>query len=464
MKHKKATRTAMFVSVLLIVAAVLAACTLGAGQGEKNNRIFFAGGEEQVIATFDALNSSDYADIAVKFVETAQHTEFMVSVDNAGTGSEEKLIKVGETQIFTVSGYNETTVKARPIGDGVGDSTFEVTQTRSETGAQQSPTPEIGIIPGDLVALRTPYVGDNSAVGKIVAALPLIDPNLEEVNFAFRDTIGGAELEKAAYTSRITINKEQATENLSNIGLSWDDFANNFENTVEKLYAQVSDGVSEPQVGAPNAEYQRVLDEIVGSIAYREDSNGEYLELAALQRAPYPEHISVIGSMNKHPQGTPDAFEIEPDYTAESSVTEGRTAATYYGYRLSNRRLESASLTVTFEDGAALTYPKLYTDWLKMREYEKFFAESLDTEVSESDIEAAKRAAQFYYDLLSTKWRGKVTERIENTDDYEPYIIPERVKGKITAFWAEGEPENPPRIIVLTQTTGGEWEVINEGY
>jgi hypothetical protein len=99
-----------------------------------------------------------------------------------------------------------------------------------------------------------------------------------------------------------------------------------------------------------------------------------------------------------------------------------------------------------------------------MREYEKFFAESLDTEVSESDIEAAKRAAQFYYDLLSTKWRGKVTERIENTDDYEPYIIPERVKGKITAFWAEGEPENPPRIIVLTQTTGGEWEVINEGY
>jgi beta-lactamase regulating signal transducer with metallopeptidase domain len=135
MRYKKTTRTALFISAALIIAAVLAACALGEGQDEKDNRFFFESGEEQVIATFDALNSSDYADITVEFMETEQHTEFMVSVDNAGTGNEERLIKVGETQIFTVSGYNETTVKARAIGDGDGSSVFEVTQTKSGTGS-----------------------------------------------------------------------------------------------------------------------------------------------------------------------------------------------------------------------------------------------------------------------------------------------------------------------------------------
>jgi beta-lactamase regulating signal transducer with metallopeptidase domain len=143
-----------------------------------------------------------------------------------------------------------------------------------------------------LAALRTPYVGNNSAVGKIIDALPplnnahkqqffsigddygtgfapytltiyyeymgadktaardmtyepktaallfaLID-NLEEISFAFRDTPSDGGLDKNAYTSRLTIGKEQTTEYIANIGLDWEDFRNDFDAATENLFAQ----------------------------------------------------------------------------------------------------------------------------------------------------------------------------------------------------------------------------------
>lgn len=64
-----------------------------------------------------------------------------------------------------------------------------------------------------------------------------------------------------------------------------------------------------------------------------------------------------------------------------------------YGYRMSNRDIESALLIVTFEDDSTLTYKNLYEDWLKIREYERFFAKELNTEVSSSEEDAAREAA-----------------------------------------------------------------------
>jgi hypothetical protein len=152
----------------------------------------------------------------------------------------------------------------------------------------------IGIDFSALSALRTPYVGDNSAVGKIVDVLPplgdeltqqffsigddygtglapytltlyykqdgmernitvmpknaallfaLID-NLEEVNFAFRNTPSGGELDKAAYTSRIAVNKEQIGDFIGSLDLTWENFQNDFAMAATLVFAQ-----SEP-VGA----------------------------------------------------------------------------------------------------------------------------------------------------------------------------------------------------------------------
>ncbi|MDR1914500.1 MAG: M56 family metallopeptidase, partial [Clostridiales bacterium] len=144
MKSKKHTRAAIIISAALIIAVAGTAIALGAGQGGKDNRIFFRGDEEQIIAGFDALRTSDYADITVKLSETTRFIEYMISVNNDGTGTEEKLIKIGETLTFIVGGYNSTTVKAKAIGDGIGGSyaTFEVTQTKSEA---ESDDPEIAL-------------------------------------------------------------------------------------------------------------------------------------------------------------------------------------------------------------------------------------------------------------------------------------------------------------------------------
>jgi hypothetical protein len=150
-----------------------------------------------------------------------------------------------------------------------------------------------------LSALRTPYVGDNSAVGKIIDALPpltaelkhrffsigddygtgaapytlnlyyeqdgggierdiAITPknatllftlinNLEEVSFAFRETLSDGDLDKTAYTSRIAYSKENIDEYIGSLGLIWGDFENEWNASVEKLFAPVGSGKSSPQ-------------------------------------------------------------------------------------------------------------------------------------------------------------------------------------------------------------------------
>ncbi|MDR7810234.1 M56 family metallopeptidase [Lacrimispora sp.] len=155
-------------------------------------------------------------------------------------------------------------------------------------------SPDMRIIMDDiytLSAMRTPYVGNNSAVGKIIGELPSIDreytqqffsigddygtgrapytltiyyepndsetsalknitvtpknsvllfvliDNLEEVNIAFRETPSDGRLDKEEYTSRATYSKEDISEYLESIGLGWEDFRNNWNLSIEKMFS-----------------------------------------------------------------------------------------------------------------------------------------------------------------------------------------------------------------------------------
>ncbi|WP_367568793.1 M56 family metallopeptidase [Lacrimispora sp.] len=145
-----------------------------------------------------------------------------------------------------------------------------------------------------LSTMGTPYVGDNSAVGNIVNALPRINreytqqffsigddygtgrtpytltvyyepdnpeagdagtitvtpknavllfmliDNLEEVNYAFRSTPSGGEMDKAAYNTIAVYSRKDVSEYLETIGLEWEDFKNDWKGSVEKMYAAPS--------------------------------------------------------------------------------------------------------------------------------------------------------------------------------------------------------------------------------
>lgn len=144
-----------------------------------------------------------------------------------------------------------------------------------------------------LSAMRTPYVGDSSAVGNLISYLPRIDreyrqlffsigddygtgsapytltvyyepndveasdisnitvtpessvllfsliDNLEEVSIAFRLTPSDGALNKEAYTSYATYSKAEVAEYLKTIGLTWEDFRSDWNRAVEKLYAAI---------------------------------------------------------------------------------------------------------------------------------------------------------------------------------------------------------------------------------
>ncbi|MCL1829101.1 MAG: DUF4825 domain-containing protein, partial [Oscillospiraceae bacterium] len=158
-----------------------------------------------------------------------------------------------------------------------------------------------------LYSMRTPYVGDNSAVGKIVHSLPEIDrehtqrffsigddygtryapytltlyyeptgaetddirhltvtpkisallfaliDNLEEINYAFRSTPSNGELDKTAYTSRVTYYKNDIVDYIGTIGLTWEDFQNDWSGSVDKMFGLAlgkGDGaIEDSQVG-----------------------------------------------------------------------------------------------------------------------------------------------------------------------------------------------------------------------
>jgi len=146
-----------------------------------------------------------------------------------------------------------------------------------------------------LSAMRTPYIGDNSAVGKIISELPRIDrqytqrffsigddygtgrapytltiyyepndaetsaisnitvtpknsallflliDNLEEVNIVFRETPSDGKLDKEDYISRATYSREDISEYFNTIGLGWEDFQNNWNRSIAKMFSSVDD-------------------------------------------------------------------------------------------------------------------------------------------------------------------------------------------------------------------------------
>jgi hypothetical protein len=165
-------------------------------------------------------------------------------------------------------------------------------------------SPDMRINMDDLYALssmRTPYVGDNSAIGEIINSLPRIDrehaqrffsigddygtgsapytltvyyepndaetsdirnitvtpqnsallfaliDNLEEISHAFRSAPSDGELDKEAYISRVTYSKNDIAEYLETIGLEWEDFRNDWNGAVEKMYAVPPISSYEPQ-------------------------------------------------------------------------------------------------------------------------------------------------------------------------------------------------------------------------
>ncbi|GHU87424.1 hypothetical protein FACS1894202_01680 [Clostridia bacterium] len=129
---------------------------------------------------------------------------------------------------------------------------------------------------------------------------------------------------------------------------------------------------------------QRIFEQLAGSADYYTDGTDEFLLLRTTNFwNPYPTDISVIGTLNKHPQSVPDSFEIPVESIADSTLQPDGTTYTVYRYRMSGRGLESAELTVTFEDGTALTYHDLYADWLTAREWAKHDAEKLDEVIGE---------------------------------------------------------------------------------
>jgi len=198
-------------------------------------------------------------------------------------------MKSGET--LTVAAYNPFVVV-----NGVGYRTkYEPCEALNSFANNLLSTRYADAPVADLFSLRTPYVGNNSAVGKILDALPSLDAahaqrfysisddygtgrapytltfyyesadttvsveddvrkttnapknaallfalidNLQEVNFAFRTTSSGNTLDQAAYPSRITFSRDDVSQYLfNNFSLSFKSFQSDWNGTVEKLFA-----------------------------------------------------------------------------------------------------------------------------------------------------------------------------------------------------------------------------------
>jgi hypothetical protein len=213
------------------------------------------------------------------------------------------------------------------------------------------------------------------------------------------------------------------------------------------------------------ATKERILEELIGSIGYHASSGDEYLDITvSSSQNPFPTYVTVIGTLNKHPEFVPDTFAIPDEVGRDIRQPDGTTYTTH-SYRMSGRGIEDATLSITFSDGEVLTYSDLYVNWLKVREYEKFFAEELDTSVTAADEDAAKDAARTYYDGSVLGKKITNLSRIQDLSDYRFAVIPDRVKGTVIAFWATTiDTPGIPRNIVLTKNEKGTWEVINEGY
>lgn len=78
--------------------------------------------------------------------------------------------------------------------------------------------------------------------------------------------------------------------------------------------------------------------------------------------------------------------------------------------------------------------------------------------------ESAAHAAALAYEKKLFGDKVIAVERITDLAKFEGAVIVSRVKGKVAAFDVDVDDGDPVRTIILTQTSDGAWEVINEGY
>ena len=278
MKNKKHTRAAVIISVALILAVSGTAIALSAGRAAVYQ-------DSQLVIVNES--SAQVFSIGV-YINNETH-----GVSNA----DNTLIKKGEKVNFqlditkgTVFQVSVTDANWNLITKGVfakhSDDTQVVLYIRDDKNGN---THIIDDSLRDYASLRTQYVGDNSAVGRIINTLPPIGGqytqrffsigddygtgtspytltlyyekdgdtdydftitsqipillfamigNLEEVNIATRNSPSENELDKSAYGIRYTYPRPVDTDFIPDIGTTWGDFQKDWENSFGKLYAQ----------------------------------------------------------------------------------------------------------------------------------------------------------------------------------------------------------------------------------
>ena len=278
MKSKKHTRLAIIVSAVLIIAIGGTAVVLGAGRATIYK-------DSQLIIINES--TAQIASIGVYF---NNETLAASNADNSPIKKGEKVnfqFDIAKGQIFqvSVSDANWNLVTQGEFARHFDDTQLVLYIRDDENGNTHIVDESLR----EFASLRTPYVGNNSAVGSMINILPplgeqftqkffsigddygtgkapntltlyyeqngetdddftitsqiplilfaMID-NLEEVNLATRNSPSGNELDKSAYGIRYTYPRPEAADYIPDVGITWDDFQNDWENSFGRLYAQ----------------------------------------------------------------------------------------------------------------------------------------------------------------------------------------------------------------------------------
>jgi len=278
MKSKKHTRLAIIVSAVLIIAIGGTAVVLGAGRATIYK-------DSQLIIINES--TAQIASIGVYF---NNETLAASNADNSPIKKGEKVnfqFDIAKGQIFqvSVSDANWNLVTQGEFARHFDDTQLVLYIRDDENGNTHIVDESLR----EFASLRTPYVGNNSAVGSMINILPplgeqftqkffsigddygtgkapntltlyyeqngetdddftitsqiplilfaMID-NLEEVNLATRNSPSGNELDKSVYGIRYTYPRPEAADYIPDVGITWDDFQNDWENSFGKLYAQ----------------------------------------------------------------------------------------------------------------------------------------------------------------------------------------------------------------------------------
>lgn len=278
MKSKKHTRLAIIVSAVLIIAIGGTAVVLGAGRATIYK-------DSQLIIINES--TAQIASIGVYF---NNETLAASNADNSPIKKGEKVnfqFDIAKGQIFqvSVSDANWNLVTQGEFARHFDDTQLVLYIRDDENGNTHIVDESLR----EFASLRTPYVGNNSAVGSMINILPplgeqftqkffsigddygtgkapntltlyyeqngetdddftitsqiplilfaMID-NLEEVNLATRNSPSGNELDKSAYGIRYTYPRPEAADYIPDVGITWDDFQNDWKNSFGRLYAQ----------------------------------------------------------------------------------------------------------------------------------------------------------------------------------------------------------------------------------